>query len=1290
MNYQAIMRETSGDMALHRAIRDDNFALFRTELERDAHTIHGKNQKGVTPLHLLMGYQRKTMLKALICYKINEVNGRNFLMWAFEKGLDLNQFDCNGETPLHWLAAQPYSQMWNDLRDKELTVNCDIGIRNAVGRTALHVAAFNSDEEVFVSLTRLADFSNVATFNEGLILKRLLRNPWEIQDKWGFTALHYAALSGNDAATSEIIRAKVELYPTVNASAVKLLLPNSKVNGGLTPLSLAVELRWKKVIARLVRSEWRFVKDPITRYTNVGLKHLLNSATSDGLTAFHIAAEEGWVELLRKWNTDFGKILYNAKDNKSRTVMHSAAKNNQLGALKFLVASGGSLTQPDNEGNTALDLAAENGHVNCVRWICERKDTDRIDLKKLNNKHQSPYRLASKHNHISVMDVLKAHGAEDQLEKARRLVDAGQSQQLNRLLTSYPSLITRVDEDSNTLLHHAIISQHANSKAMITKLLDLYANVKAKNKLGQTPAHLFAAVCNFKRDKFKLDALLRHGADLKAIDNKGFTILHYAAQNDEAMLRHFFYSLQDYKDFDSVEGLTPMHMAVLSHKARNVKFLCDTFADRDRTAHPSFFTHVAKARPKTIPRITPLWLALELNNDEILKIFIDQITWFQTVDVDQCVASNGDTLAHNFAAKRDTYYFNRVTETSKKVFAQNQAGYNCLHVATTFGHEDLIKHITDVVAKKHELDLNARTEEGKSAWNIADEKQHAEIKKHLKDKGAKTLPPTISLAKKGKNLINSQSEYGAQLEKTSTYKVYTGLRILLPALASIPAGPPAVILSFAQQLILYGTPTLLQQGSRAYYWVKPYIHNYTNPLVELAFDSSATFGSIIVYRAFEAMWWTDKLCNPVRKVVGIVTSYSLANLASLYTDDIGMQALMFAIGREAGMFAVDAYNNSATDPEAFNYELNRAQTIWGSILGKANGERFVNTVHTFSQLHSSLSQMVGKFEHTMIEDAQELLKALPGYAALQSAVTDGLSFLDSAQSYFTSTQILYAKVQRVQSEINALRNELLLSIEEWLTHQMPFEGNYQAYSNWYLNAAKLSLMKSRAETVGIDKTNAETLLDLAKIDLEQSQQNVAVINPKALEYGYALARAEAASHAVKEAEATLAVTTMTFQAQTQAVAAQATIVDTLWSQTPKAVAAKSLQEAQENELLKKLIVDEANTHVEFWKQHNGDPQKIAQLKVEHEQAKQELNTAHAVAKTAEDNYLNEATSVEKTHYDKLATERNAKSKDASTTIVQQTELQLTNQVALETTNRNLLNAQPQTEATRLQYEQDNV
>jgi ankyrin repeat protein len=115
--------------------------------------------------------------------------------------------------------------------------------------------------------------------------------------------------------------------------------------------------------------------------------------------------------------------------------------------------------------------------------------------------------------------------------------------------------IDAVDSLDQTALVAAISQGHEDCA---TQLLERHASVSTRDPAGWTPL-LFAVF--FNASPALIDALLKHGADINAQNDRGVTALHLAAGAGNELLVALLLGQGANRDLATVSGYTPLRLA---------------------------------------------------------------------------------------------------------------------------------------------------------------------------------------------------------------------------------------------------------------------------------------------------------------------------------------------------------------------------------------------------------------------------------------------------------------------------------------------------------------------------------------------------------------------------------------------------------------------------------------------------------------------------------------------------------------------------------------------------------
>ncbi|XP_061348973.1 ankyrin repeat-containing protein At5g02620 [Gastrolobium bilobum] len=279
------------------------------------------------------------------------------------------------------------------------------------------------------------------------------------------TPLHSAARAGNLAALKDALTSIEE------DELIELLARQNQ--DGETALYVAADYGYIDVVREMIQ---------YYDLADAGIK------ARNGFDAFHIAAKQGDLDIL--------KILMEAHPELSMTVdpsnttaLHTAATQGHIEIVKFLLEAGSSLaTIARSNGKTALHSAARNGHLEVVKELLEKEPGVAIRIDK---KGQTALHMAVKGQNLEVVE---------------------------ELIKAAPASINMVDNKGNSALHIAT----RKGRVQIAKLLlgQKETDTSAVNRSGETALDTAEKTGNHDVKAI----LLEHGVQsAKAIKPQGTT-----------------------------------------------------------------------------------------------------------------------------------------------------------------------------------------------------------------------------------------------------------------------------------------------------------------------------------------------------------------------------------------------------------------------------------------------------------------------------------------------------------------------------------------------------------------------------------------------------------------------------------------------------------------------------------------------------------------------------------------------------------------------------------------------
>ncbi|XP_031101273.1 ankyrin repeat-containing protein At5g02620-like isoform X1 [Ipomoea triloba] len=234
---------------------------------------------------------------------------------------------------------------------------------------------------------------------------------------------------------------------------------------------------------------------------------MLIKQNSAGETALYVAAEYGYVELVREMIKYYDLVAAGIKAKNGFDALHIAAKQGDLEMVKVLMEAHPELSMTVDVANTtALHTAATQGHIEVVDYLLEQEG--------------------------SLAAIAKSNGKTALHSAARN----GHVQVVKAILSKEPRVVNRVDKKGQTALHMAVKGQNLKVVEALIQADPLSVNMV--DTKGNTTLHIAARKGRAQIVKMLLE---QEQMDTRALNRSGETALDTAEKmghgETEAMLR---------------------------------------------------------------------------------------------------------------------------------------------------------------------------------------------------------------------------------------------------------------------------------------------------------------------------------------------------------------------------------------------------------------------------------------------------------------------------------------------------------------------------------------------------------------------------------------------------------------------------------------------------------------------------------------------------------------------------------------------------------------------------------
>ena len=454
----------------------------------------------------------------------------------------------------------------------------------------------------------------------------------------------------------------------------------------------------------------------------------INETDYEGLTALHVACfrsrDTKIIELLLKKGA--------SKEKRScggRTLLHWAVRNTDSTMLRYVLEHGfcKNINETDYEGLTALHLACfYSVDTKPIELLIEKgankdartKDGWTVLHFAADNKNFSVLKYILEHHYFSNIDEVDNYGQ----TALHHVCLRGKNIKSIEILKMHGANMEARPKDRGAALHYAAANEDSTILIYILNH-NYYGNINETVNGGRTALHL---ACAHSKDSKSIDLLIAKGADKEAKSNRGRSMLHYAAQNNDSTVLRYILEHHYYSDINEADnyGYTALHLV---HTSSSIKLLLEYGANKN---------------PKSNNGMTPLHCVAQDNDITVLQYILEHHYYSDINEAD----NDGYTALHQACRfSKNINSINLLLEYGANKDSKSYDGNMLLHCAARNKYIPMLRYILE---HNYYSDINEADNDGETALFHA---QTLESSKLLLEHGA---DPKI-VTPKGNNILHA-------------------------------------------------------------------------------------------------------------------------------------------------------------------------------------------------------------------------------------------------------------------------------------------------------------------------------------------------------------------------------------------------------------------------------------------------------------------------------------------------------------------------------------------------------
>ena len=567
----------------------------------------------------------------------------------------------------------------------------DVHLETNDGRSLLHRAALNGN----LNLCKMLIDKHEVNVN--------------VADKRGWTAVHFAAQSGNCRLVAYFVEMGSDIHLKTNDGSnclhiaaleghlnlCKILIHKHKVD-----LHMSDNYGWTGIHFSAHSGNCEL----FVYFTEMGIDIRLK--TNDGRNCLHFAAAGGHLNLC-KMLIDNYKLDFRMTDNDGWTVLHYSAYSGNCELVAYFAEMGTDICPKTNGGRNCLHFAAFEGHLNICKMLIYKH---KVHLHMTDNDGWTALHCSARSGNCELVAYFAEMGTDIHLKTndgRNCLHIAALDEHLNlckMLIDKHKVDVNVADKRGWTAVH---FSAQSGNCQLVAYFAEMGTDVHLKTNDGSNCLNIAAYQGHLNLCKMLID---KHKVDLHMTDNDGWTALHYSAQSGNCELVAYFAEMGIDIHLKTNDGRNCLHIAALKGHLN----LCKMLIDKHKVD-----VNVADKRGWTA-----VHFSAQSGNCQL-------VAYFAEMGTDIHLKANDGNNCHNIAAFQGHLSLCKMLMDKHKIdlHMSNNDGWTALHYSAQRGNSEVVAYFAEMGT-----DICLKTNDGTNCLQIAALQGHFNLCKMLIDK----------------------------------------------------------------------------------------------------------------------------------------------------------------------------------------------------------------------------------------------------------------------------------------------------------------------------------------------------------------------------------------------------------------------------------------------------------------------------------------------------------------------------------------------------------------------------